>query len=216
MPDQASLQIRKFADVFHTYVGNVSSINLGPNSEYYRKILYFSILEALSKARYPTDRAGKAFSKFLVNYCQWAEGDKISLPHVVATLDRTADPLFKKLRECAYSKLKERGSGGLVGIDQDLDRHIVQKMWPKVRDSNELKVREVNIQLNDLQHKNLIYAIAANYPTNRVSLPLASRMALNSAHTMSPFRTPAPQKLNGTLFIRPDFWPPPAGPESNA
>jgi len=151
-------RIEKFAAVFHSYVCNVSSVDLGPDAKRYRKILYFSLLEALSKARYPTRRPGNAFSSFVVTCCGWADGDKVSLPHLVAALERTAEPAFNDLRDFAYPELKKWGSGGPLWIDRDLDKADVQQRWPKNGAAAALKIPELDLNWTALQHRDLLYS----------------------------------------------------------
>lgn len=153
-----SAQIDKFATAFHSYTCSVSSIDVGQDTARYRKILYFTILEALSTARYPTIRPGNAFSKFVVNFGGWADGDKISLPHLVAALERTAGPEFDELRQFAYSELRRWGSGGPLCIDRDIDKAEIQRRWPKESDDSARKILELKLDWSALQHRKLLYS----------------------------------------------------------
>lgn len=159
MPDKdVSAQINKFIEVFHSYTCSVSLIDFGRDTERYRKTLYFTILEALSKARYPTSRPGAAFSKF-VNTCGgWTEGDKVSLPHLVAALERTADSAFNDLRQFAYRELKQWGSGGPMWIDRDIDKAEIQRRWPKDTNGSVRRIPELNFDWTALQHRKLLYS----------------------------------------------------------
>ena len=174
-------RIEKFAAVFHSYVCNVSSVDLIPDTKRYRKILYFSFLEALSKARYPTRRSGDAFSSFVVTYCRWADGDKVSLPHLVAALERTADPAFEDLRKFAYPELKNWGSGGPLWIDRDLEKAEVQQRWPKNDAGAALKIPELDLDWADLQHRNLLYSYR-------------SKLSHESRHPTISFEEPSDQQ----------------------
>jgi hypothetical protein len=150
--------IDRFVSVFHSYVRDVSSLSIGQDMEYYRKILYFTLLEALSKARYPTCRPSKAFSRFIVGSCNWVEGNRVSLPHLVAALERTRAPEFLQVRGVAFAELQQWGSGGPISIERDLDKHVVQQSWPKGSDGKPQKIPELNIYWKALQHRSLLYS----------------------------------------------------------
>lgn len=151
-------RIERFVAVFHHYACNISSVDLGPDARRDQKILYFSLLEALAKVRYPTCRPSKAFSRFVVTYCGWADGDRVSLPHLVAALERTSEPLFDDLRQFAYNEFREWGSGGPLQIDRDLDKTEIQRRWPKDNDGATLKIPELDFDWTELQHRGLLYS----------------------------------------------------------
>lgn len=151
-------RVNKFISVFHGYICQVDNIDFGPDAKRYPKILYFSLLEALSKTRFPKKRASAAFSSFLVNHCEWLNGDKFSLPHIVAALERTSDPDFKQLRDYAFPKIKTWGAGGPREIDCDPDKPTIQTMWPKDEKGEFRCIPELSISFKDLQHRNLLYA----------------------------------------------------------
>lgn len=151
------LRIENFAAVFHSYVCKVSSIELGADAKHYRKILYFSLLEALAKARYPTRPPSDAFSCFIVKECGWEDGEKVSLPHLVAFLERTAHPAFMALRLFAYPELRKWSDGARIGIDRDPDKATVQRQWPKDNAGADLKLPELKRDWSACQHRNLLY-----------------------------------------------------------
>lgn len=158
MPDGSiEARIHKFACVFHSYLCRIPAIDTGLGSKRHRKILLFSILEALATARYPTKGPGEALASFLVNYCGWVDGNKVSLPHLVASLERTAKSDFDSLRNFAFSELKSWGSGGPLGLDRDPELSAIQRQWPRDSKKRELMIPELNLELKHLQHRNLVY-----------------------------------------------------------
>ncbi|MBK8908368.1 MAG: hypothetical protein IPM60_10815 [Rhodospirillales bacterium] len=150
-------RVTAFVAVFHEYVSTFGSADLGRDGRRYRKILFFSILEALAKARYPKERsASDAFSRFVVQHCDWSEGERISLPHLVAALERTSCCAFDDLRGWAYSELRGWGSGGPLWLDRDPEKASIQKRWPK-EGGNYRNIQELKLGWTALQHRNLIY-----------------------------------------------------------
>jgi hypothetical protein len=151
--------IAKFTALFHSYLKSVSLVEIdGPDAKRYNKILCFSLLEALAKARYPKRGASCAFGSFVVRYAGWAEGDKVSLPHLVAALERAAEPAFDSLRQFAYARLKEWGTAGPLCIDRDLDKSELQTRWPKAQDGNDLLISALKLDWTHLQHRKLLYS----------------------------------------------------------
>lgn len=124
----------------------------------YRKILYFSLLEGLAKARFPTRSPGKAFASFVGNYCEWRENEKISLPHLVAALERTSEQVFDDARDYAFQELRNWRSGGPLSLDRDLEKSDVQRRWPKNTNGILLQVPELGLDWTACQHRNLLYA----------------------------------------------------------
>lgn len=150
-------RISKFVEVFDGYVNQVSRVDFGPEGGRYRKVLYFTIIEALAKVRYPARGAARAFSSFVVQFCGWSDGDRVSLPHLVAALRRTSDSSFNPLRDWAYPELDAWGSGGPVWIDRDPEKSAIQRLWPKDASGASVCMSELGLSLRGLQHRNLLY-----------------------------------------------------------
>jgi hypothetical protein len=151
-------KVDRFAAVFHAYVCAIGSVALGNDDERYRKILYFTVLEGLAKARYPNRGPDDAFSSFLVTYCGFSEGEKVSLPHLVGALERTSEAEFDDVRTFAFDALRKWGSIGPIGLERDPERAEVQRRWPKSTDGSSRKIPELGLDWPTLQHRNLLYA----------------------------------------------------------
>lgn len=189
-----NIQIETFVAAFRGYVSGVASVVLGDDDERYRKILYFSVLEGLSRARYPTRRPRDAFSSFVVSYCGWEDGDRISLPHIVAAIERTGDSTFESLRKDLFSRFQLWGSGGPLGLERDPTKTEIQKAWP-MNDKGPLPIPELGVTWEDLQHRSLLYAY-------RSKLSHESRepsLGFDSSVQVRPFynsvQTPPPSSL---------------------
>lgn len=155
---EVAAKVERFTSVFHSYVCAIASVTLGSDDERYRKILYFTILEGLAKGRYPKRRAGDAFSSFLITFCGFPDGEKVSLPHLVAALERTSEGEFDELRTFAFEALRKWGTSGPIGLERDLERAEVQRRWPKSSDGNDRKIPELSLDWTALQHRTLLYA----------------------------------------------------------
>lgn len=151
-------RVERFTAVFHSYVCAIAAVTLGSDDERYRKILYFTVLEALAKARYPKDRPGDAFSSFIVNYCGFADGERVSLPHLVGALERTAENAFTEIRNFAFDELRKWGTMGPIGVDKDPARAEIQRRWPKTSEGSDRDIPELRLRWAALQHRNLLYA----------------------------------------------------------
>ena len=160
MPDRMiEEKILKFSGVFERYVGSVEALDLPEDCGHFRKILYFTLLEALSKARYPGRNPHRAFSSFVVEIAKWKDGDRVSLVHLVSALARTTETRFHELRALANEEFdKWNPSGGHMEASLDLPRSQVQSKWPVDCDGKQLEIPEIGAKFCDFQHRNLLYS----------------------------------------------------------
>ena len=171
-------RVDRFVGAFERYIDQVGGVRLGEGDERYRKLLYFSILEGLAKARYPSKRAGSAFSSLVANCGRWPDCELVSLPHLAALLERTSDPRFDALRAHTVSAFSGWGSGGPLPIARDLGKSAVQQLWP-VKGDGSSPVKSLGLRWMDLQHRSLLYSYRsklvheAREPTSGVEGPLA-------------------------------------------
>ncbi len=175
-------RIERFIAVFHEYICRVASVSLGEGDERYRKLLYFSILEGLAKARYPRKRPGAGFASFVVTYCGWSDGERVSLPHLVAALERTAEPAFTALRDEAFSRYRAWGSGGPRSLENDPTKPEIQKLWPD-KDGQSLTIPELSLTWADFQHRSLLYA----YRSKLTHESREPTLGFDTALDLSPF-----------------------------
>jgi hypothetical protein len=150
--------IATFLSAFAEHIRIIASIQASRNPRRYKKILYVTVLEAIAKVRYPNKGAGERFIKLVHNYSVWNDAERISLPHLVAALERTSDARFKALREFAYSELHGWGSGGPVYLDSDPDLSTIQSLWPKDESGKLLANQNVLLELSQLRHVDMLYA----------------------------------------------------------
>src|SRR5688572_14330132 len=118
MPKTVSDNIQTFITHFRETVSEVESL-AGKRAPLYREVLYVAILDALSKSVMPhRDINTERFIYFLKRFCRWPEGDRVSLPHLMALVKINPDPAFEKLRLWTierYNKMSVHG-GALTPI----------------------------------------------------------------------------------------------------
>jgi len=147
-------KIATFMSAFSEHIKIISTIQVSRNPKRYKKILYVTALEAIAKVMYPNKGSRERFIKLVHNWGDWNTAGRISLPHLVAALERTSDGRFEQLRQFSYSKLNNWGSGGPVYLNKDPDFPEIQSLWPK--DNKEILLER--LALSKLRHVDLLYS----------------------------------------------------------
>ncbi len=153
-------KIDRFKEVFDDSIQSIYQLELDKNDEKYRKILFFSILDALAKARFPQEKRGEAVRSFVTLCCDWPAAEKVSLPHVVAMLERTADTRFQTVKEQLFPRLRLWGGPGIGGhgrLDEDPEKAEMEELWP-IEKGKPLPVPELKLTWRNAQHCSLIWA----------------------------------------------------------
>lgn len=148
--------VDRFIGYFTDQIEEVSALKT-KHAELYRRILYASILDTLAGTVLPRRSNRDRFVYFVRRFCQWPDGERISLPHLVQLIKRNPDPAFEKLREwalSAYRALPVHG-GSLMAISHDPAFDDVQSKWPS---SKEHRAPLEGVDLVSLQHVELLYA----------------------------------------------------------
>ncbi|MDD5007976.1 MAG: hypothetical protein PHU49_09505 [Syntrophorhabdaceae bacterium] len=164
--------IAAFLSAFDEHIRIIAGIQVNRNPKRYKKILYVTVLEAIAKVRYPSKGARDRFVKLVHNCGDWNDADRVSLPHLVAALERTSDPQFEPLRQFAYAGLRDWGSGGPVYLESDPDLPNIQSLWPKDNGGVLLANRDVHLELPQLRHVEMLYAYR-NYLVHESRQPTA-------------------------------------------
>ena len=128
--------IDDFVSSFRKHIDSIEKITVEHNTRRYRKILFVSVIEGLAKCRYPTKRPRARFVKFVRKYGDWEFTDNISLPHLVAALERTSVKQFDPLREYAFKELSKWGTVGPLYLDKDPTKSEIQSRWPKINEAS--------------------------------------------------------------------------------
>ena len=128
----------------------------------YKKVIYVALLDALSRAVYPNKRTNRRnLIRFLENFCEWPDCDRVSFPHLTRLLQLRPQPDYQRLREFAVSEnaTKWQPFGKPVYLTADPTFGEIRNLWPNPKDSKEGDGKMVSdeIHLEDLQHTNLFY-----------------------------------------------------------
>jgi len=157
MTSELKKDIDRFINHFRQQLSDIEAINT-PNADLYQRLLYASVLDTLAGAVFskrPSNR--DRFISFLQRFCQWPEGNRVSLSHLVQLLRKNPDPAFAKLRIWAIAKynLLPIHGGQIIDISLDPSFDEVSSNWPTQK---EHRTPLEGIDLISLQHFQLLYA----------------------------------------------------------
>lgn len=119
--------VSNFFTVFNGYIDSINKASFNTKDKTFKKVLFVSVIDALSKCAYPRKSPGKRFVSFIDKFCQWEFSNKISMSHLVRFLNKIPDTEFSNLRKYILS-LFDNWSGD---IHKDPDLKDVQNLWPK-------------------------------------------------------------------------------------
>lgn len=155
-----SEQIERFFDHFFGKLENISSLR-SDSEELFKKTLYVSLIDALSKAAYPKKSNKDRFVAVVERFGEWKEGAKLSLPHLAQLLYITPDPSFEKLRRHVFSEIKgwQIDSGGIIELAKDADRKTIYNLWPRPGDYKKLLS---GLDIDSFNHYSLLWAYRNN------------------------------------------------------
>ncbi len=155
MTDKRLESIDSFIGYFKKQLDEIQVLQT-EHAELYRRLLYASVLDTLAGSVLPKRPNRERFTYFLQRFCQWPDGDRVSLPHLVQLLRKNPDPAFEKLREWALAKFKALPVHGsaLMPISHDPSFDEVKKLWPAPK---EHRTPLEGIDLVSLQHFQLLY-----------------------------------------------------------
>lgn len=152
------MEVKNDIDLYFGYLNNhldsIRGIGAPKYSDLYKKLCYIGFIDLLSSLVYPKKSNRERIVSTLKQYSKWAEGYKISLPHLLRLLNKITDPKFDELRLFASAEYKQWNKPELVELSSDLPFEVVKKMWPR---DNEYKTLLDNVSLDSLTHFHLFY-----------------------------------------------------------
>lgn len=166
-------KIRDFEDHFLNELAMVSSVDFRHNNGHgrngvFKRLLFCCLLDTMSDVIDPAECADAPSNerqqdkwKLLVaikRYGNWPNHDKVSLPRLSRLLERTTDPNFDSLRNCANHILKTTPwpEGGLIPISNDPSLSWLEAIWPRSAEGKPLKINQCDY--NDLRHDRILYS----------------------------------------------------------
>lgn len=119
----------------------------------FKKLLVVSLLDTLSKIIYGSQKDNRErFTSFLEKFGDWADGARLSIPHLNRALELDMDPALETLRQHVREQLESWGQLQNIHLDNDLEKEEVVKKLPK---GTEHKL--ARIKLDRYNHYNLVY-----------------------------------------------------------
>ena len=146
--------VERFSSFFKEKLQDIASIPLEKSGELFQKILYYGLLDALSVSVASAKKRNRQRLVSLVRcFSNWAQCERVSLPHIIRLLQRVPDPEFSQLREYAFSLYDRWQSGVTVSLDRDPSFEEVKKRWPRT-----LPKPIEDVRLESFQHVHLLYS----------------------------------------------------------
>ncbi len=162
MTHDAATEVRGFVAYFERQIQRVDALRerTEEGSEeppvLLQKILYISILDALSRAPFLRAKPRERMVGFLLQFSSWGpDAERVSLPHLKRLLALVPDPAFESLRRFVHEALAAWPDSGDIQLSQDPDLGAVRKLWP--REPQYQKPIGGELTLEFLQHTNLFY-----------------------------------------------------------
>lgn len=138
--------INRYCNHFSKQIVRVNEVS-GESEELFRKILFCSILDALSRSVFPHKEKRKNFTLLVQKYGDWPEHNRVSLPHLEALLKDNTDTAFEKLREITTTRLKGwKHPMNTIALDRDPELDEIVEYWPKGRKKDDID-RLTHLQL---------------------------------------------------------------------
>ena len=160
MPNTLLDSVNRFTSHFTKRLDEIESLQTPklPQPELFQCLLYASVLDTLAGSVLPKRKNNRdRFVYFIRRFCQWPDGERVSLVHLVQLLRKNPDPAFQKLREWALEQFKKLPVHGnqLMPISYDPSFDEVKSKWPT---QMEHLTQLEGIDLGSLKHSLLLYA----------------------------------------------------------
>ncbi|MBI3738248.1 MAG: hypothetical protein HY258_04285 [Chloroflexi bacterium] len=161
MAETFDQRLSRLTAYFEGHLREISQLDSnGDHVAHYKRVLYITVLSALSKIVVPNTRDNdrQRMVHLLSNFSEWGEYNRISLPHLVKLLNLTPEPAFEALRLYAIKQYNSWIIGDVITLDRDPSYIEIANLWPA---DNEYKfsIKDNNrkIPLESLQHVYLFY-----------------------------------------------------------
>lgn len=160
--------VDRFFSFFEEKIDHISHID-GNSRKIFRKVLYASLIDALSKSVHPKLSNGERFIKIIERFGHWPEGNRYSLPHLKRMLTLVPDPSFEKLRKYVFNRVNEWSihTGSLIGISNDAEEREIRSLWPNNKDDKKCLD---SLTIDSFRHVNLLWAYR-NYLVHELREP---------------------------------------------
>lgn len=119
--------IDQFCTHFSKQIIAISSMKC---SKLYKKLPYVCILDTLATCRYPKKDNKTKFIKFVRNFSNWADGEKISLIHLYTNLEyvlTNSEKKKSKLYSDTFKKISSLDNQKIYRSEIDLEFNIIRR-----------------------------------------------------------------------------------------
>lgn len=148
-------KIESFIGYFKSHREKIAALGQDKDYRLYKKQLYVAILDGLSRSVFPRKGNRERFVGVVLNFGEWSDSGRVSLPHLVHLLAKSPYPIFSKTREWALQEISKWSDGEVVQLERDPSFEEARKHWPK---DSESRMPIEKITLESLQHIQLLYA----------------------------------------------------------
>jgi hypothetical protein len=151
-------RVNRFKQYFEYELSMINSIPASDSSKKFKKALYVSVIDTLSKSVFPHRQSNhERFVAFLMRFSNWSEGYRISMPHLAQLLRINPDPSYEHLRKIIFESYDKSDvhKSQIVGLDTDPTVDEIKKHWPIQK---ECRIPIEGVTLESLQHFHLLYA----------------------------------------------------------
>lgn len=126
-------------------------------SSTFRRLLYISLIDALSRLIYPVKNKNRErFTSFVKNFADWDDSNRMSLTHLHRFLALNPEPEYEKVRQYVKATINKWIPGDVITINSEPTFETIQKMWP--RDNK----WQQEIKFESFQHLQLLYELRNN------------------------------------------------------
>ncbi|MCL4306443.1 hypothetical protein KJZ99_11040 [bacterium] len=93
--------LQSFVGYFKQYLQDIEFISLQQNSNtrIYKKVLYVSVLDAISASIFPKEINRERFIKLISEFCDWPESRRVSFPHFRRLVHLLPESRFEVLHD---------------------------------------------------------------------------------------------------------------------
>jgi len=149
--------IERFTNFVKKEIDRVSKISIEGEERsdtLHKKLIYSALFDSISKCIFPKKNNKDRIISFLVEFSDWDDHDRVSLPHLYRLLKKNPEPSFTPLRHFVLDNLKNWSEGALVPLSLEPKIGEVKKYWSN---GKEYKKTLEGISIEFLQHSHLFY-----------------------------------------------------------
>ncbi|GBD98175.1 hypothetical protein BMS3Abin07_00183 [bacterium BMS3Abin07] len=150
--------IQRFSHYFAEEINRVTKLTIEGEHHpamMYKKLIFAAIFDSLSKCIFPKKGNKDRIISFLIDFSEWEDHDRISLPHLYQLLTKNPEPAFSKLRSFTVEKLSNWIDGEIINLSSDPKISEVIGYWPNEKD---YKKPLGGVSIEYLQHSHLFYS----------------------------------------------------------